>query len=188
MSASAIVIAVYVVIGAGAAIAIFHRDPRPTVRPLLMFVLWPFLLPATFLVEPALGGRGKKLEALREEIRIALARADRSDAHAQRIVETFVERALIEARSVAELDAAIASAPLSVRDRLEELRDRSVHRIDAAAAMLEEMLAQLTLLRFAELDAKSGDDERRKIEDLVARIEALANLASDAELRPGALP
>ena len=174
--ATTMVIAVYVVVGAGAAIALFHRERERPLRPVLMFFLWPFLLPAAFLVEPPLRARGHKLEALREEIRIALTRASTADAREHRIVEAFVERTLLEERSVAELEEAIASSPASVRARLEELRDRSMRRIDAASAMLEEMLAQLTLLRFAELDAKSGEDERRRIEDLLTRIETLAAL------------
>ena len=186
--ASTIVITVYVVIGAGAAASAIHRDPRPSLRPLLMLLLWPFLLPAALFAEPLPLRGGHRLAALGEELRIALARSCGARERELEIVESFIERTIAEERTLSELDEAIASSPQSVRGRLQELRDRTHHRIEAGVAMLEEMLAQLTLLRFSELSLKDGEEERRRIEDLLARIEALANLASDEGPRRGALP
>ncbi len=194
--AGLIVVAVYVVMGAGAAASVRRKEAHP-LRPLLMLALWPFLLPAALFSEPIPRARGRKIESLRDEIRVAFARAPGADAREQRLVEAFAARALAEEQTILELEAALATAPPSVRSRLEELRDRSRGRIDRATGMLEEMLAQLTLLRFAALSSRSGEEERGRIEDLMARIEAAAEVAemggsvspaSGGAPRRGALP
>jgi hypothetical protein len=182
-----IIIAVYVVVGAGAAVSVIHREPKRSIRPVLMFFLWPFLLPPALFREPLPIRANHRLAALREELRIALSRST-SDGREHRIVEAFVEQTMRDQQVMVELDAAIASSPARVRARLQDLRERSHQRIESAVGLLEEMLAQLTVLRFSELAAKNGEEEKRKIEDLMAKIEALASLASDEGLRRAGLP
>src|SRR5687768_9687632 len=96
--ASMIVIAVYVVVGAGAAVSMIHREPKRSVRPLLMLLLWPFLLPAALFREAPI--RHHRLEALAEEIRSALVRCGSDEQH--RNVDAFVTQTLAEQSALAE--------------------------------------------------------------------------------------
>jgi hypothetical protein len=54
------------------------------------------------------------------------------------------------------------------------LRDEAELEIDQGIVLLEEMTAQLTLLRFANLPG--GASDRDGVEALVAKIEALATI------------
>jgi hypothetical protein len=183
--AAALVIGIYVVIGAAAAIVVFVRTPTDGKSPLLMLILWPFLLPARLFGEtlpaPIARGQGDRLGAITGSLRDAFDHA-RTEERERRIVEAHVARIRSKQEMVKELEAAMAAAPPAVRAKLERIRARSVAQIDRGIGMLEEMVAQLLVLRFSSLTANEGD-ERQRMEDLMARIEALSSLSEEEEER-----
>lgn len=174
--AAMIVIVVYVVVGAGAAVGVAVSG-RGGGRSLLVLVLWPFLLPAMFLRESPSVPRGDRerdgrLGAVSRSLREAFEHAGGGADRERRVVEAFLARLWAQERDLANLEAALSGAPETVRPRLEDLRDRSRQRIDEGIIMLDEMVAQLTLLRFSGLARGGGEEERRRMEDLMARVEA----------------
>lgn len=186
MSAVAVIIA-YVVVGCGAAIAIVVQrravgqlSGMPAAAAVLF--LWPFLLPATFLAEPPLTGslapdteRARRIDALSKGVHGAWDDSA-CEGREQRVLDRYVGRLRITETRLREIDAAIREAPCSVQDKLRHLRETTKVDLDQGIDLLEEMLAQLTLLRFANGDGV-GQDERDHVEGLLARIEALTDLA-----------
>ena len=160
----------------------------------LALVLWPFLLP----VLAGSGGEGEgeaaaaaappppdRLTEIADRLRKDLARSRASfdeaagDERGRRLVERFVERLRAEQARLVEMEGALADARPTVRPRLLALRDGTRAELDRGIAVLEEMAAQLTLLRFS--DAREGAAaraERTHIEDLLASIEAVVEVSA----------
>jgi hypothetical protein len=186
------IVEAYLALGGVAAVAVLAgRTALPTRErvplALLAVGLWPFLLPTLLpgeaVVRPALpspeGGYGPRLDALACQLQDGWARAGAAATaeRERRRVEGFLQRLRASAARLAELEAALPSAPERVRLKLGELRARTANELEQGLGLLEELLAQLTLLRFVGLGEDHGATaERDHVEELLARIESLAEL------------
>ena len=198
-----VVIVAYLVAGCFSAIIVVVRDaPRTLGRAptaVLAIFLWPFVLPLAFVPESAVplqtpAAKSKlaaSLDAVARRLEEGWARAGHAAQATQGrervVLEGFLARLRNSERRLAEIDEAIEGAPASVRERLVRLRDATGGEIDRGISLLDELAAQLTLLRFADLGEPSAAKvERDHIEDLLARIEALA--APQSAESPSGLP
>ena len=194
-----VVIVAYLVAGCFSAIVVLLRQgPAPLglgrgATGLLAVLLWPFVLPLAFAPEAAVpveaptrkSDRAGRLDEVARRLEQGWARAGHAaqatEGRERIVLEGFLARLRANDRRLAEVEEAISQAPASVRERLQRLRDASAAEIDQGIALLEELAAQLTLLRFADLgEPSTAKVERDHIEDLLARIEALAQPDSPA--------
>ncbi len=185
-----LLLGIYLVSGFAVAIFVFVRKVRVAGRErlassLLMVVLWPFLVPTLLSAEPVhvprvtpdgAGPMAERIEALARHSREAAAgRAERP------ILEAFLERLRRLERSLRDMDQAIRAAPQSVRPKLEALRARSCDKLTQDAELLEELIAQLTVLRFAEMsEFEAGEMDESRILGLLSQIKALVELNAEA--------
>ncbi|HYO70720.1 MAG TPA: hypothetical protein VEU33_32035 [Archangium sp.] len=188
-----VILTAYVVLGAVAAGCAFVQKRGSALaerlaQALLALALWPFLLPV--LLSPGDG-------ALRVERGHQSARARRLDevtgrleecwrqaavestwaaeqAREHRLLDGFVARLRTQERRLLEMEAALATAPASVKERLTRLYEHAAAELEHSIGLVEELAAQLTLLRFSGLGNPSTRVERGHIEELLLRIEALA--------------
>ncbi len=97
------------------------------------------------------------------------------------MLEAFLERLGRSERSLAEMDRVLERAPENVRGKLELLRLRSGEKLEHDVGLLEEVIAHLTVLRFAELnEVEPGEVEESRILGLLAEIKALVELNAEA--------
>lgn len=180
---------IYVGLGVGAAIVVLVRrvavaGQGPAVSCLLMLILWPFFLPTALDLEPVtLPTRARRLTPpssprLRE---LGARLEDASSGRAEGpMLEAFLDRLGRSERSLAEMDRVLARAPDNVRGQLELLRLRSGEKLEHDVGLLEEVIAHLTLLRFAELnEMEPGEVEESRILGLLAEIKALVELNAE---------
>jgi hypothetical protein len=107
--------------------------------------------------------------------------APSAESRERALIEGFLAKLSRQDVRLAELEQTIDSAAISIKPRLVSLRDSTVKDIEDGLALLEEMVAQLTLLRFEELAERAGEGgERDHVEGLLARIEAMASLTRAA--------
>lgn len=171
---------VYFVIGCGAAASLLGS--RPARGPLagivgivLMLVFWPFLFPVAFLADTK-NAHGDSSRSVRlRGLASALHDAWNDDDRARDVVERYIEGLSTSERRLRDLQAAIDEAPDRIKARLEKLRDRLRDQVDGGLDLLEELTAQLTLLRFAQ-SSDDAEEDRSGVEDLLERMAALAQL------------
>lgn len=186
--AAPLLVLVYVVIGCGAAIAVWvERRPlgnsRGGAAAALMLVFWPFFLPGLVAPEPASRRKGGApaggIGALGQEVERAWRTAGLAGEREQALLARFVEQLIGEEDRLVELERSLAGAPERVRPRLLALKEEGEAELAAGRLALEELGAQLLLWRFA---GKKDGAERITVDELVARIEALASM--DVEVSP----
>ncbi|AKJ01836.1 hypothetical protein ATI61_103551 [Archangium gephyra] len=189
-----VILTAYAVLGGVAALCAFvQKRGSPLVERLgqamLTLALWPFLLPvllspgdAALRVERGhQSARARRLDEvtgrLEECWRQAAVEsswaADQAREH--RLLDGFVGRLRTQEKRLLEMEAALASAPASVKERLNRLYEHASAELEHSIGLVEELAAQLTLLRFSGLGNPSATRvERSHIEELLLRIEALA--------------
>lgn len=156
---------------------------------LLTLVLWPFLLPVLLApgeasTRPESGTRSERARRL-DEVTRRLEECWRQaavestwaaeQAREHRLLDGFVSRLRAQERRLEEMEVALASAPASVKERLTRMYEHAVAELEHSIGLVEELAAQLTLLRFSDLGNPSAVRvERGHIEELLLRIEALA--------------
>lgn len=153
---------------------------------LMVAVLWPFLLPGLVATPAAVSsvGRGPYSERLAALSRaLAAALDDRAAAgllgRPRADVEDGVRRLEVEVRRLEELDAAIAAALPAAQPRLVALRARAEAQVVERVRLLEEVAAQLTVLRFVDLSAPDGArEEQQRVEALLVQLDALVSLGA----------
>lgn len=186
------ILIVYVVIGCGAGIAVFAGkrsvgalEGAPAAA--VMLILWPFLLPTTLLVEalppmpemPRNTERSRRIEMLARALHEVWAAAGAGEARERTMLEAFIARLRARESRLGELERAIASAPASARERLAAMREATATEIEQGLSLLDDLVAQLTVLRFSELAERDATStERVHVEGLLTRIEALAALSA----------
>jgi hypothetical protein len=182
--------AIYLCVGLAAAVVVMNR---PLAWGLgraagagVALVFWPFVLPLAFQSAGLLsGGRGAGLEALGARVVAALRDLGPSQAEAVR-VDALLRRLREADQRVAELDEALRSCPPLARPRLTQLRTQQAQEVERGTALLEDLAAQLLVLRFAPAGAReAAHAERLRVEELLASVEALtaAKLTVDASGR-----
>jgi hypothetical protein len=150
---------------------------------LLAIPLWPFLLPMMMPGEaqvPVVGGSGPhsaRIDDLALRLRDSWTRSGATEERERRLLEGFVQRLRDSAGRLQELDRAIPTALPSVGGKLQELRRAEEAELEQSLSLLEEVVAHLTLLRFVGPNRTGSRFEQVKIEDLLLRIESLADVS-----------
>jgi len=164
----------YLGVGVVAVFALARAGDRR--QPILLALLWPYLLPVRLLATDAPQGVGadpaeRAVRAAKE----ALARLPRPPEEAAAALDTFLVALRRSSLRVSELEVARRQAPPSVQARLSELLAAEEARLHEGLGTLDELTAQLTLLRFVAPgpDAAAEEDPVR---DLLVRIQALVEL------------
>jgi hypothetical protein len=189
-----VILAAYGALGVVAAVLAFVRKQGEPLgnrlgQALLTLALWPFLLPVMLspgsaAPSPERGHRSERARRLEEATgrleecwrQAAVESAWAAEqAREHRLLDGFVARLRAQERRLVEMEAALAQAPASVKERLTRLYAHSAAELENSIGLVEELAAQLTLLRFSGLGNPSAARvERGHIEDLLLRIEALA--------------
>ena len=156
---------------------------------LLAVVLWPFVLTLVLAPEPATHGKAKEGRSARaqrlEEVvgrleacwrQAAVERAwGTGQGREHELMDRFIGRLRTQQRRLEEMEAALAAAPASVKERLARLYEHAASEHEHSIGLMEDLSAQLTLLRFSDLgNPAAARVERGHIEELLLRIEALA--------------
>lgn len=152
---------------------------RPSLTAVLCLALWPFVLPLMFApTGPALGRPGARRRA-NDTMATRLDEALAASASTLRVVDdraslhAFVNDLQRQQLRLDELDEAITTAPDAARAGLGAMRERAAARLDEGHQLLESLIAELTLLRFADLREDAGEGQQQ-VEDLLARMRALS--------------
>ena len=188
-----VILAFYVAVGAVAAVAVLVRRGGSFLsrlgQALLALGLWPFLLPVLLAPgEAPVRAEGAVESARTRRLEEAVGRLEASwrqvavestwaaePAREHRLLDGFVARLRAQERRLREMEEALATAPASVKERLTRLYEHAGRELEHGIGLVEELSAQLTLLRFADLgNPSAGRVERRHIEELLLRIESLA--------------
>jgi exonuclease VII large subunit len=184
----------YVVLGAVSAIIILMRRGGGAFRAridqaLLALVLWPFVLPVALAPGQAAGctvtkvrsERARRLDEVAGRLEECWRHASAESAWAadqgreHQVLDRFILRLRSQQRRIEEMEVALAAAPESVKERLSRLHEHAVAELEHSISLVEDLAAQLTLLRFSDLGNPSAARvERSHIEELLLRIEALA--------------
>ncbi|QRN94713.1 hypothetical protein JRI60_37190 [Archangium violaceum] len=190
-----IILSAYTALGLLAAVLALVRRredslPARLGQALAALLLWPFLLPVLLSPgnTPARPERGDRSERARrlDDVTGRLEECWRQaavesswaaeQAREHRLLDGFISRLRAQERRLVEMEAALATAPASVKERLTRLYEHSVTELEHSIGLVEELAAQLTLLRFSDLGNPSAVRvERGHIEELLLRIEALAD-------------
>ena len=64
-------------------------------------------------------------------------------------MDRFIARLRAQQRRLEEMEAALAAAPASVKERLARLHEHAVAELEHSIGLVEDLAAQLTLLRFS---------------------------------------
>ncbi len=199
-----VILATYAVLGAMAAACAFVQKRGDSFsnrlgQALLTLALWPFLLPVLLspgdaALRPERGHRSERARRL-EDVMGRLEECWKQaavesvwaaeQAREHRLLDGFVSRLRAQEKRLLEMEAALAHAPASVKERLTRLYEHAAAELEHSIGLVEELTAQLTLLRFSGLGNPSTRVERGHIEELLLRIEALAEAAQPG---PGEAP
>lgn len=199
-----IVLAAYVALGLATAVFTLTRKrgeslPGRLGEALLALVLWPFLLPVLLAPGEApphpVGGvrseRARRLDEVTHRLEECWKQAvvesvwAAEQAREHRLLDGFVARLRAQERRLTDMEEALANAPASVKERLTRLYEHALSELEHSIGLVEELAAQLTLLRFSGLGNPSTVRvERSHIEDLLLRIEALAEASQPGTETP----
>jgi hypothetical protein len=185
-----IIVAGYVGLGLVAVLVfLLVQRPRSSLHgpsgAVVMLLFWPLLAPAVLFAEAGVVGdgggseRARRIEELDRRLRVALDMHDGGNipARERSTVAAFIAHLRLAEQRRGELEATEASAPAAIRGKLARLRQTTTQRLDDGLNVAEELLGQLMLLRFADTSPDGGS--RDPMEDLLARIEALASLTPE---------
>lgn len=190
----------YVVLGAASALLVLVRRgggafQARVSQALAALVLWPFVLPvllapgqaARCTVTVGRSERARRLDEVAGRLEECWRQASVESAWAaeqgreHQVLDRFILRLRSQQRRIEEMEAALAAAPGSVRERLARLHEHAVAELEHSISLVEDLAAQLTLLRFSDLGNPSAARvERSHIEELLLRIEALAEASQPA--------
>lgn len=198
-----IILAAYALFGGLAASLALIRRRGPALaragQALLALVLWPFLLPVILSpgdtslrpVDSLRGERARRLDEVTGRLEECWRQAAveitwaAEQAREHRLLDGFVARLRAQERRLTEMEAAMTTAPASVKERLSRLHEHAASELEHSIGLVEELAAQLTLLRFSDLGNPSAARvERGHIEELLLRIEALAEASQPGPAEP----
>jgi len=174
----------YVAIGVAAAIHARIRG-APALQTASMIALWPFLLPALNgpRTTPAQTSTdGARLAALEKSLEAAwaeVAALGAGRATERERMGRFVSHLRTQVARLEEMDRALTNAADRLRGPLAQLRARTAAEVGEGLVLLEELVAQLTLLRFTGgPGGEAARHEKDHVEALLARIGALAEVSA----------
>lgn len=163
----------YLSVGVVAAVAARTADPG---RRALLVGLWPFLLPAQLAMAGAAEPSPPPLARATRAARAALVALPAAPPDGLAAIDRFEAVLRARAARVEELEQAVRGGPDAVRDRLAELAESERRLLDEGLAVLEDLTAQLTLLRFSASPAGSGEDGA-SVQDLLLRVQSELEVA-----------
>jgi len=159
-------------------------------------LLWPFMLPvllvpgqgAGCVVKEGRSERARRLDEVAGRLEECWRQASVESKWAteqgreHQLLDRFILRLRSQQRRIEEMEAALAAAPASVKERLARLHEHAVAELEHSIGLVEDLTAQLTLLRFSDLGNPSAARvERSHIEELLLRIDALAEASQPTE-------
>jgi hypothetical protein len=172
----------YVVVGLLTAAWVAGRKESWGLR-LAAVPLWPFLLPAVLGSHDGPPRASSQAEAQLDELAQRVAEswvrgpaASVEGARERQVIEGFIVRLRGVTRRIAEIEAAFDQAPTRAKAPLRKMAESASAEVAAGTELLEELLAQLVLLRFAATPTAGVYTDRARIEDLLARIEEVVTL------------
>jgi hypothetical protein len=184
------VIEVYAGVGVLTAVWVALRQDGWAMR-LAAVPLWPFLLPALLGARddshPQPAVENAALNELARRVAESWAQGPAPSvegARERQVIDGFIARLRGVTQRIAEIEAAREHAPARAQEPLRKMAESSRADLAAGVTLLEELLAQLVLLRFAELPAAGARTDRARIEELLARIEEVVNLQAGAATSP----
>jgi hypothetical protein len=188
----AMILGIYVLVGVGAALVVIRSGTRIGTTngagaALIMLVFWPFLLPGVVAAQQNLSRwvtrgetpseREQRIDALAGKLSMLFVSAG-GDARERMVLDAFMTKVRLGERRLAEMESTMQNAPSSVIPRLEAIANDAEHDLEESVRLLEEIVAQMTVLRFTELaDSEEARAERERVEDMLLRIEACADLS-----------
>lgn len=180
----------YVLVAAAALLSSgARRRAGGVVSWLIEAALWPFFLPTRLAPAPAStpaprGPYAERLAALAHALAEALDDPSAAGllARPRAELEEGVRRLVREAERLEALERAIEGALEAARPRLLALRTRGEAQLGERLRLMEEVVAQLTVLRFVDLSAPDGArEERVRVESLLVQLDALVAMGTPAE-------
>lgn len=191
----------YVVLGVVSAVLVLVRragGPLPVRagQAVGALVLWPFMLPVLLSPGQAVTGPSTEVRSERarrlEEVAFRLEEGWRQlsteskwatePGREHQLLDRFILRLRSQQRRIEEMEATLTTAPASVKERLSRLHEHAVAELEHSMGLVEDLTAQLTLLRFSDLGNPSASRvERSHIEELLLRIESLAEASQPTE-------
>jgi hypothetical protein len=190
----------YAVLGAVSAVIVLVRRgggawQARVGQAVMALVLWPFVLPVALApgqegacrVTEGRSERARRLDEVAHRLEECWRQATMESAWAaeqgreHQILDRFIMRLRAQQRRIEEMEAALAAAPASVKERLARLHEHAAAELEHSISLVEDLAAQLTLLRFSDLGNPSAARvERSHIEELLLRIESLAEASQPA--------
>ncbi|KFE68723.1 hypothetical protein [Hyalangium minutum] len=197
----------YVVLGvASAVLVLVRRAGGPFAvragQAVGALVLWPFMLPVMLSPGQALPGatterrseRARRLDEVAGQLEEGWRQVSTESKWAtepgreHQLLDRFILRLRSQLRRIEEMEATLLTAPVSVKERLSRLHEHAVTELEHSIGLVEDLTAQLTLLRFSDLgNPASSHVDKSHIEELLLRIETLAEASQPAE-SPAAAP
>jgi hypothetical protein len=196
----------YVALGLASAVLVLVRRgagslPVRAGQAMGALLLWPFMLPVLLVPGQAPGcavtetrsERARRLDEVAGRLEECWRQASVESKWAieqgreHQLLDRFILRLRSQQRRIEEMEAALVSAPASVKERLSRLHEHAVSELEHSIGLVEDLAAQLTLLRFSDLGNPSAARvERSHIEELLLRIDSLAEVSQPPE--PEAAP
>ena len=171
---SAIIIGIYLAIGAAIFVVAVIRGRDGGLRALLLVPLWPFLAASLFS-----DGSSKSEDRLVVLVRTVRAQLGPTAADREkRALDGLLVHLLERRRRLAEVSIAKAVAAEKIHPRLDALGAELAAELKAGEALLEELSAQLMLVRLSGArESGAHDADRIHVEELVATLEAIVHEA-----------
>jgi len=159
------------------------------VTAVLSTVLWPFVLP--LIGAPVDWAHVQKstnaIDQYEARLEAAFAGVNLDGVQTQRQragLTRFIARLRADERRLIDLRQAVKEAPKRARGPLEVVLARAEKRAHESLELLDQLTAQLTLLRFCEF-ADDQRDGREQVEDLLSRMVELCATEADNERDAG---
>ena len=171
---TAIIIGVYLLAGVATCVLAVVSRRANGVTALLLIPLWPLLGPALFQA-----GRREGEDRLVVLVRSVRAQLGTSAADREkRAIDGLLVHLLERRRRLDEVAAAKQSAPEKIHGRLDALGLQLAAELKAGEGLLEELSAQLMLVRLSGAQESGGHEtDRVHVEELVASLEAIVHEA-----------
>lgn len=155
----------------------------------IAWVLWPFALPTALGTErdPSLAShraspRGQDIARLRRSLSETLAALPEGPlffaarVEARGVLDGFGARLEEEDARLVAIEQALGEAPAAAREKLEALRAVTAREIEERKRLLEDLVGQMTVLRFVDLSRPDlATSERERLSALLAQVEALTD-------------
>lgn len=172
-----VLIVVYVVAGCGAGAALVRRRASSFGEIAAMFALWPFLVPIVFFAstDTRATDRAARLSRVAADLDEAWRHVDLDGSD---VMRAYVRRLQAAEARRAEVARAAQDARPPLHERLEPIERKATAEVDAGLALLEETLAQLTVLRFVQ-GADDDEASRHRVEDVLAQMEAIVQVCHE---------